>query len=396
MAPGKIVFGSNDKFGCINDGKVTLVASAYQERYNRNREEIQAKKAWKTQGSSAQFQGVAGQQSHFDGAQTQSKINGLAVMGGLDKVIYAITVNEMSGIFIKDLLDVGAVEGHVVHDSNVDFMSIDYDESQHKLIAGIRVSAYNCHIGTVNMANGHYQVITEGDCLDENPTWSKTQSRLVFYDSCGLARNQHSGIERSAKSICSLDLVSGDLKEIVTDPNQRFDYVKPKEDRSGNLYYIKRPRKEVTKPQTSLLDVAKMPGKVGKAVFGWLDFFTMRYSGDTLKSGGNSANPAKPQQKTPEQLFIEGNLINVQETMAQYKEAGEKYDGAVPRNWELVMQDRSGAVTVISRGVLDYALGDDGQVIYSNGKYIMLQVPNGAPKVLGTVDVATSLSFCAN
>ncbi|KXZ67245.1 hypothetical protein AVENLUH5627_02225 [Acinetobacter venetianus] len=140
--------------------------------------------------------------------------------------------------------------------------------------------------------------------------------------------------------------------------------------KNGQLYYLKRPYQGQNYSGSSIKDILMAPFKILRAIFGWLDFFTQRYTGESLKST-SGANPAKARQKSEEELFVEGNLIKAQKTLQQNQNAGEKFAGVIPRNWELVQQSASGEQKVLKKGVLSYALGADDSVYYSNGKYLM-------------------------
>jgi len=57
--------------------------------------------------------------------------------------------------------------------------------------------------------------------------------------------------------------------------------------------------------------------------------------------------------------------------LQQNQSAGEKFAGVIPRNWELIQYATNGEQKVLKRGVLGYALNQDGSLYYSNGKYLV-------------------------
>lgn len=133
-----------------------------------------------------------------------------------------------------------------------------------------------------------------------------------------------------------------------------------------------------------------MPVKVLKAIFGWLDFFTKRYAGESLKSGGN--NPTKTKEKTPEELFIENNLINVEKELKNSRAIGDKFPGIAPGNWELIRQSAGGGIDIVKKGVIDYDVCANGDIIYSNGKYLKRLKEDGTEQMLCQTSLANNIS----
>ena len=129
------------------------------------------------------------------------------------------------------------------------------------------------------------------------------------------------------------------------------------------------------------LKILYAPFKIIRAVIGWLDFFTQRYTGESLKST-SGANPAKARQKSEEELFVEGNLIKAQKALQQNQSAGEKFAGVIPRNWELIQYSADGEQKVLKRGVLGYALNIEGSLYYSNGKYLIAMTADQTEQML--------------
>ena len=188
------------------------------------------------------------------------------------------------------------------------------------------------------------------------------------------------------KSIYRLDTATKDLEEVLSDDTSNFS--NPYEDGYGNLFYIKRPYKESHVEPMSLRDILLAPFKIFRAIGGWLNFFTIRYSGQSLKTSG--ANPAVTPKKTPEQLFVEGNMLKAEKNLKQNTRLGEKYPGYAPSDWQLIMRMPSGEEKIIKKGVLSYCVLPDNTVIYSNGQYI-IALKNDNEEIVATTHLATKL-----
>ncbi len=94
------------------------------------------------------------------------------------------------------------------------------------------------HYSSENVNSGGYNILTEGESIDDNPCCSKVDKNVIYYDSAGIALNtsgEFGGI--GTKSILKLDVSSGELEEIIS--IKKYDCFKPVEDIEGNLYFIK-------------------------------------------------------------------------------------------------------------------------------------------------------------
>ena len=108
------------------------------------------------------------------------------------------------------------------------------------------------------------------------------------------------------------------------------------------------------------------PFRLVNAIFHYLNFFSMTYSGKPLKTSGN----ARSKEMDMRRLMLMGNYVNALEIMKH--SADQETPALVPSNWELVRSasDGSGPAEVLAKGVLSFDLEEDGSVLYSNGSAI--------------------------
>lgn len=178
-------------------------------------------------------------------------------------------------------------------------------------------------------------------------------------------------------------LTTGDLEEVVS--SEKYDYYLPKSDEEGNVYFIRKPFSINEKPKGSIKDTLLIPVKISRAIYNWMELFTMRYSGETFKKRG--PNPAKsdPDEK---QVFINGNLINADKALKENQKRGEKFPGIAPGDWELIKLDSAGKTHTLKRGVIDYDLTSEGDIIYSNGNSLIKLSIDGQEEVISKVELA--------
>ncbi|OPZ88332.1 MAG: hypothetical protein BWY74_03186 [Firmicutes bacterium ADurb.Bin419] len=66
---------------------------------------------------------------------------------------------------------------------------------------------------------------------------------------------------------------------------------------------------------------------------------------------------------------------------------GEKYPGIAPKEWELVKMDKNGGFSCIKKGVMGFDVDSAGNIVYSNGKYIIRILEGGKEEVVGKIDM---------
>ncbi|ELW89029.1 MULTISPECIES: hypothetical protein [Acinetobacter] len=357
---------SNQNLYLLDGNKSITVPCQAIDQYKKNLVEIQQRKEWKTKGTGAQFTGNFSQDDQVD-------LNHIfptdVVLTSDHKMIYTACLQEGTSINVKSLNDLQETEGLILRKNDFVVQDMAYDEAKKRLALSVNSNGYERHICILPLDANRTQYLTEGDCQDSNPCFDPQDTMQLYYDSCGLAYGEHR-IAYSPKEIYHLDMGTGELQTVASDP--KFDFFKPKMDSLGNLYFIKRPYSRDGShhsPVTTIKDIIFAPFKIIRAIVGWLDFFTQRYTGESLKTTSGN-NPAKSQQKSEEELFVEGNLIKAQQNLERNQKSGEKYPGMIPKSWELVKMSPTGEMTTLKRGVMSFALKDD-TIFYSNGKYLI-------------------------
>lgn len=361
-----LLYLSNQELHQLKDKNIQSIDCQAVSLYKKNLQEIKQRKQWKTTGTGAQFMGF---RNENDPNEFANIFPADAVLFDSQQLIYAARLQEGCAIYIKSLIDPQQPEALVLRNNEFIVHYLDYDALNKRLILSVSQGyAFERHLCVLGLDSSRIQYITEGDCQDENPCFDPQNPDVIYYDSCGFAYDHQGNVSIGPKEICRLNLKTGELETLLSDP--RYDFYKPQIDTAGQLYFLKRPYKNQYAGGNSLKDILFAPFKIIRAIVGWLDFFTQRYTGESLKSTSGT-NPAKTKQRSEEELFVEGNLIKAQKTLQQNRDAGEKFAGVIPRSWELIQYSSSGEQKVLKKGVLGYALDAEGLLYYSNGKYLM-------------------------
>ena len=379
LAQGKI-------FRVTNQQKTQLPSEAV-EKYRRNIREINKNKAWKTSGTGAMFMGVY---DELEADQhTYAQVESFLVLDA-QNLLYAANLENSCGIYLRDLPEAEAADRFILRRNDTNIFNIDYQPTSKKIIASVSDGGIEKHLALCSSDSTTYHIITEGESVDIHPHFSRQNPDLVYFSSAGIYYNPHKGTAHfSNYALSTLDLASGEITEILSD--ETYDYLHPKEDPSGRLHCLRIKKGPAKNKGTRIIDILLAPIRLLKAIFNWLNFFSQRYSGEPLTKQTSGHNPAKSQAKSAEEIFIADNLINAEQALKENSQQGEKYPGIAPRSWELMARQADGSFASVKKGLIDYSFDNQGQLIYSNGRYIIRRQADGTEEVLSEANIAVNL-----
>jgi len=377
----------------VSDGELYRAANGDSQRilcgaidnYRQTVMEIHKRHEWKTQGAGAHFMGTAAPKLEAEdihtGVEAVVSVNG-------EGLIYASTLETACAIYAKNPKDAKAGEKYIAKLVDTRIYHMDYDPVDQRLVVSASEGYLEKHLALCGVDRANYRMITEGECVDITPSFSLKDPNMIYFSSAGFYMDRGRAIY-SGYAVCKYDLVRNELCEVLAD--ETHDFLYPRQTADGKLYCIRRKKQSPGRGGASLSDVILAPVRFLRAVFGWANFFSQRYSGESLIKGKGGPNPAKNREKNPREIFIEDNLIDAEKALKENKLAGETFPGIAPKSWELISIDTGGDITVIKCGVLNYTFDKNGGLVYSNGKYILRVLPDGE-EIICEAEVAQSLS----
>ncbi len=218
--------------------------------------------------------------------------------------------------------------------------------------------------------------VTAGDTIDEQPRWIDGEGRRLIYQSSALLRDDNgSAVGLGPYSIHRLDLDRKDIEEILASDDE--DLLQPQSRGDGSLYFVRRPyrpRRRPTTVWTDLQDVIFFPFRLARALFYFLNFISMMFSGRPLRTVGG---PQRPEAGDSRLITLWGQMIDTRKKMFD-RSSKDEAAGLVPRDWQLVHRTADGHETVIQTGILTYDVDAAGNVLSTDGRRIFLQAPGGA------------------
>jgi hypothetical protein len=357
-----------------------LLESQFGESVRQRAKEIQRRHAWKTEGRGAQFMGGGA----FWGMQTRDPgelpiaVNGLSAGCREGQLVYTLNTPDISGIFL--LREGDYFEQRIFHSADHRVAQVCALPGHDQIAFVLRQRDGSASLAMMTSEGKEFAEITQGDSIDEFPHWVPGRAGRLVFQSAGIGRDAR-GIFTARGPYCvqQIDISTGEMKCLAE--NEKFDLLAPQISADGSLYYIRRPY-ETPRARASLwqmlLDTLLFPFRLLNALFHYLNFFSMTYSGKPLKSSGD----ARAKEMDMRRLMLMGNYVNALEIM---KHSGDQETPAlVPSSWELVRSASGGSdlAEVLAKGVLSFDLEEDGSVLYSNGSAIFRMEDSRKPVVV--------------
>ena len=372
----------------VKDGKIKDYNSDFYQNYINAERRTRESDEWKHLGAGARFRE---DDYGYEPENTDefSYFNSLEFIDD-DEILYSVTINSLSGIMRKNLSADKDSEGHIIHSRDVVFEGAIPNRDRTKFLTCVKDNFVNAHLSEYDLKTDDYVTLTDGDCYDSNPYYSQVNEDKILFSSKGAGRDSNGNFVRySNAKICTYDRFSGDIDEIAAD--DAYSFVKPKDDKNGNLYFIRRlnekPKKNFFK---ILLDIVLIPWRILQAIYYFLETFTLMFTGRKFIKDGS--NPAKTRDKSKQQTFIEGNLINAENEYKNNMRHKDANAGYAPWSWELIKRSPNGADTVIRHGVIDYYLSENGEIVVTNGKHVLLIDENGKEHKIADASLCTKVS----
>lgn len=378
----------------FEDGGSEPVESKFALDVRRRSAENQRRGDWKKSGSGASFMG-AGMRWADDPVEEVITATGVARGRKRGEILYTLRTSAVGGLFAYDLAT--REETRVYHGTNTDFHGLTSSDIHAVLATATAQGNLRRSIAVLRDDGGELAVVTEGDSLDDDPSWVPTPAvgntcvYELVYSSAGVGRDQAGQLAGlGPRTIVLLDAQHGKMKTLVEDA--KFDFVNPRMTADGTLYAIRRPYvapHERGKPSLALKDAALLPMRLGNAVFSYLDFFSTRYSGKPLRSTGSAQDRAADARR----MLELGNLARGVRSMERGI-AEPPPEARVPSDWELVTLEPKGAPRVIADRVASFDLGPGGDIVSTDGESLYRLDASRAhrPRKLGELPFITDLA----
>ncbi len=301
-------------------------------------------------------------------------------------IYYTLSVARSVGLFRYHVDEQREVR--LFHRNKVPVLGMAFDPRANRIILANGNDDGTAQLDVYDDEGNHKGAITGGDCVDAAPAMIPALASTLIYQSCGVARHPQTGqvVAMGHSTINRLNYANGQLDTILDDP--AYDFVAPKAGVDGSLYAIRRPVEKPVQEQAggAIKDTLLLPFRLGKAVFGYLNFFSMIYGKEPLRSAGGPRTPELDQDLG--KLWLHGRMIELSKIKLD-----AQYNGSlVPASWELVcLPPGGGGMQVLASHVVSFDVTADGTVVYTNG-YDLTALRGGVAKKVGRLELVEGVA----
>ena len=352
------------------DADAREVHSEYVQQLLDKREKNQRLHGWKQETSfGTSFVGGRMRQEMNDNLSVE--FTSLAFVPGENKLLYFIRDEAFGGLFEHDIES--GKELRLVHRQNLAYDDLHFDPVRDRILCTTRHQNGIANIVSMSRDGSEFKELTAGDSCDSAPCW--VDDRSVVYQSQGIARNSGGYIMAyGPASLQLLDLESSEIEPVLEDP--AFDFLQPRVCSAGHLYYLRRPYEAPRYGGRNILvDIVMFPFRLLRAIFHYLNFFSMMYSQKPLTGAGG------PEMEVDaKELMLKGMRIDAERALKRERRVNG-VPSLVPSSWQLVCRTKQGRETVLAGHVAAFSLSADDGIVYTNGCGIFQLTPNGSATI---------------
>ncbi|MDJ0910097.1 MAG: hypothetical protein QNI99_12950 [Woeseiaceae bacterium] len=371
----------NRAFAYLSRGKLFLkspdtdareVHSEYVQNLIDKREKSKRLHGWKKDtGFNTSYAGGGMRQRGEMSDSLAVEFTSLAFVPGENKLLYFIRDEAFGGLFEYDIES--EKELRLVHRQNLEYEDLHINPDRDRLLCTSRHDNGIANLVSMTRDGSEYRELTAGDSADSSPCW--VGENQVVYQSQGIARATGGFLMAyGPASIQLLDLESSEIEPVLEDP--AYDFLQPRVDSTGHLYYLRRPYEAPRYGGKNILvDILMFPFRLLRAIFHYLNFFSMMYSRKPLTGAGGP-----DMQVDVKELMLKGMRIDAERALKRERPVNG-VPSLVPSSWQLVRRTKQGQETVLAGHVAAFSISADDSIVYTNGYGIFELTPNGSATI---------------
>jgi hypothetical protein len=375
----------NHKLAYITQGKLfykkdslpsSQVHSQFGQKIIDRTIRIHQKNEWKTKGSGSYFGGsTLWGVDRVDTEAIRIFITSVAPSQKDNKLYFILESETAGGLFVYNCAT--QEEKRLFHKENFHVRDLDLSSENKQLVCSQHFPNGIANIIMMNEDGSDLHQITEGDSIDEAPSWIPGKNRRILIQSSGIARNANGHVVgRGPAAIQALDNDNNRLATVLEDP--RYDYLQPHISPDGYMYYIRRP---YTMHEYSgyafITDFLLFPFRLLRAVFHYLNFFSLVYTKKPLTTASGPLLKGDDLKN----IMLRGKMIDAEKALRRASRI-QGVPSLVPSSWELVRRSQNNNEKVVARNVAAFDISWDGTIAYSNGCGVFTLGSQNNPKLI--------------
>ena len=354
-------------------GDLQQLQSQYVEEMLERREQVRERHSWK-EGTSFNIAAGGGSRSYVTNSDPIPVTS--AAFNSEGNLLYFLKSESVGGLFCR--VRGSGKELRLLLRQNLLLNDLVPSTDGTLLAASSQIEGGMANIVLFANDGSNFRAVTGGDTVDSSPAWIPGVPDRMLFQSSGFARNQAGYIvAQGPASIQKLDMEKGSVSPILDDP--RYDYLKPRVTQSGELIFIRRPYRKMQYDATSMIsDALLFPYRLLRALFHYLNFFSMMYARKPLTSANGPVVQADIKN-----ILLQGRRIDVERSLRNARPV-QGVPSLVPDNWQLIRRNQQGDEQVLASNVASFDISADGIILYSNGRGIFVLNGDGSTQLAAT------------
>lgn len=348
-------------------GALRTIESRFAQELEERHDAARRRHAWKAESDErvAGMPGAAvwGKQAIVYAEPVRVQWSSVTRGAGAGEVTFALQIGDLGGLF--DCSVGSENERRLLHRQH-----LQVDDMERHPETGVLAYAEGAANGAVHLVlkrplDTTGRQLTEGDALDQAPSWVFGKNDRLVYQSAGIARNAkgwHVGI--GPYVLQELDVTTGEISTLLEDADH--DLLLPHKLADGTLLFIQRPYEGHHRVNygRAMLDVLLLPVRLIETLFHFLNFTALIYSGKPLARSG----PVRAAPPDVKKLVLWGRAVEAEQAARRANPDEPRH--LAPATWQLVARSPDGAEKVLAKRVLGYDVTNDGAIYYTTGKTI--------------------------
>ena len=290
------------------------------------------------------------------------------------KMLYILQDESFGGLFEYDLAH--EKEKRLVHKQQLALDDLRISPDGRRLLCAQHAANGAANIVGMDVNGDNLVEMTSGDTVDAAPSWVPDQKNAILFQSSGLARNEAGFVlAQGPTSIQMADTTTGTLTTVLEDPRQ--DFLQPRVGPDGSLYFIRRPYEA---PRygvgSAIADTLLFPFRLLRAIFHYLNFFSLMY---TRKPLTTASGPAM--QADLKNILVKGKRLDAEAALRSHARLNG-VPSLVPSSWQLIRRSPEGREHVLAKNVASFDFAWDGTILFSNGYGVFALDTANRPRIL--------------
>lgn len=324
-----------------------------------------------------------GHQRDFSGSETPLSITSAVFDEAQDHLIYFLRDEGVGTLLACE--PGSTAEQRLLSKQGLDLEGLSLSPDGQTLAASAPMHDGTYCIALVDRDGNNLRIVTTGDTRDTAPAWIPSAAQRLLFQSVGFGRNEAGCVVAMGNAtVQMLNMESGTVTPVLED--NRYDFIQPRICPRGNLYFIRRPYERPSfDANNALLDAVLFPFRLSRAVFHYLNFFSIMYSRKPLTSASGPAVRADMKE-----IVLQGKRVDAEKMLRQ----GHHIHGVpslVPADWQLVSRTPDGAESVVASHVASFDIDARGRIIYSNGRGVFVLRDDGTSALVVKGELVTNV-----